>query len=267
MQCAYGVFALLIDLDYRNEAVLGEIERLWRDLSPTWQWWPRNPYQAEYSWAVDRLTEACGGLEGRRIMDAGGGRGALQHVLAGMGAAVLNVDVDARPQGSALAAPCDQLRADLEATGLDQGSFDGIISVSSIEHNPWEKILAVVRHLLGLLKPGAPLVLTVPAGEVRQWIPAGGWPEPHQAGWPCCYLFDAEAMAELVLAVRDLAEPVSSLGNPSEQYRTAWRVGFADMQVNSPPQSRYPYLSAGLVLRRLAPDPAPPSKIRRRRPR
>ena len=241
---------MLISLDYRNEAVLAEVERLWRDVSPTWQWWPRNPYQAEYSWAVDRIAEACGGLAGRRIMDAGGGRGALQHVLAGMGARVLNVDVEAMPQGSVLAARSEQLCADLEATGLEPGTFDGIAAVSSLEHNPPDKIHRVVRHLLTLLRPGAALVLTVPAAEVRQWIPAGGWPEPRQAGWPCCYLFDSTAAAELMRAVADLADLVepAELGR-WQVYRKAWREQHADT-ANSPPQSRYPYLSAGLVLRR-----------------
>jgi SAM-dependent methyltransferase len=243
---------MLIRLDYRNEAVLREIERLWNAASPSWRWWPRNPYQAEYSWAFDVLEAALGGsrLAGLKVMDAGGGCGAFQHVLARAGADVLNVDVEAKAHVSGAGAPTRQLSADLEQTGLEVGSFDGIVSVSSVEHNAWEKLVRVVRHLLSLLKPGGPLVLTFPMAETRRWVPDGGWTGPGQQGWPRCYLFDQDAVKELAEKVIDLAEPCWSPLPPLLDYRSEWQRMHLDMVQNSPPQSVYPYLSGGLVLRR-----------------
>jgi SAM-dependent methyltransferase len=243
---------VLISLDYRNEVVLHEIERLWRSVSPSWAWYRRDPYQSEYSWAFDQLITATGPLAGKTVMDAGGGRGAFQHVLAGVGADVLNVDAEPKPHASTFALPTKQHCAQLDATGLAFGKFDAIVSVSSIEHNEWAAILRIARHLLELLKPGAPLVLTFPTGEQQKWIPEGAWPLPHQKSWPKCFFFDEDSARQLVEHVADLAElkvPTAWLG---DAYASAWRAQHLDMVTNSPVQSRYPYLSGGLVLVRRA---------------
>jgi SAM-dependent methyltransferase len=239
---------MLIPVGYRNEQVLSDVEKLWKNAHPKWNWKTPNPYQAEYSWAVDRLVEAMGSLSTKKrkktVMDAGGGRGALQHVIAAMGASVLNVDAEASPHASKIAEPTEQLRAQLDATGLEPGSFDGIVAVSAIEHNEWKAILRIVRHLVRLLKPRAPLVLTFPCVEKRAWIPAGGWPLPRQAGWPACYLFDENAARELVAHVEDEADLDKGSVWLGDGYAEAWKKQRAVATYE------YPYLSAGLVLRR-----------------
>jgi SAM-dependent methyltransferase len=239
---------MLISLDYRNETVLSSIEKLWRSVAPTWAWPRRDPYQAEYSWAFDQLMASVdGSLAGKKVMDAGGGGGAFQHVVAAAGADVLNVDVIPTLHKSKFAVPTKQHCAALDATELEEGSFDGIVSVSSIEHNEWSGILNIARHLLGLLKPGAALVLTFPAGEYEQWIPEGSWPLPHQAKWPKCYFFDEACARRLVAHVADLAELKTPARWFGEEYKAIWRDQHKDMITNSRPQARYPYLSAGLV--------------------
>jgi len=249
---------MLIPLDYANEAVLAEVEALWTAVRPAWYWPPRHPYAAEYSWALDQLHAALGAdLTGLRIIDAGGGRNAVQHLLAarvGPAGEAINVDLSAEAMSPRFAAPTI-LRVDLEDTGLEPGSFDAIVSVSAIEHNPWTKIVSVVRHLLGLLRPGSPLIVTVPAMEQRTWFESGGepggWPEPHQATWARCFCFDPTALRELERSVSDLGALTVPDTLPRWQaYRRAWRAQHADMMEHIVERCRFPYLSAGFVMRK-----------------
>jgi len=243
----------LIPLDYRSEQVLEEHERIWAPLRPGWRWPRRHPLTAEYSWVCDRLAEhlQCRPNEAR-VMDAGGGQGSMQHYLAEHYRMAWNVDVDPLCiHGQTSEALL--LKADLENLGsvpsLIPGTFDGIVAVSSIEHNPWRKILRIVRELLGMLREGAPLVVTVPAFEHRTYYPPGGWPDPWQA-WPECYLFDGDAFRELVQSVEDVSDLVGPAILDGEFYRREWRWLHADARENSPVECRRPYLSLGFVLRR-----------------
>ena len=241
---------MLILPDYRNEAVLAEIEAAWRLGRPQWSWPRRHPYQAEYSWAWDRLAEGMGRIgPDVRVVDAGGGWGAFQNVLAATGAAVWNVDIEPAALAHALARVTHR-KADLEDTGLLAGAYDGVVAVSSIEHNAWEKVLRVVRHLVGLLRPGGVFVATVPAARERVWYPAGGWPKPYSS-YPQAYLFDGEAVAEVGRAVRELAAMECPVVTQPGAYRAEWDATMADVQANSPFAALRPYLSMGFVLRRL----------------
>lgn len=239
---------MLIPLDYRSEGVLTAHERIWRSVRPDWIWPARHPYTSEYAWACDRLMERV--MRPARVMDAGGGGGSMQHFLAETFGECWNVDVTPRHLHTSLA-PSFLVTSDLERIeGLQPASFDGILSASALEHNPWPKFLRVVRNLLELIKPGGPLVATVPAFERRAYYPTGGWPGAGQEAWPECLLFDRDSIMELADAVADIAVLEEPIIQPPEEYREQWREMHADMMANSPEGSRYPYLSLGFVLRR-----------------
>jgi len=243
---------MLIPLDYRNEGILRHHERIWRKVRPGWEWPARHGYTSEYSWACDHLAAYVQQPHREaRVMDAGGGCGSMQHVLAECYGECVNVDVNPRHLHPDCT-PSILIQGDLEDTPmLEPGSFDGIVAISSIEHNPWDKIVRIVRNLLTLLKPGAPLVVTVPAFEVATYYAEGEWPEPHQKAWPECFNFDVDSFRELFSITNDMAMVAEPSGLPhAEIYRAQWRVIHDDMMTNSEPVSQAPYLSTGFVLRR-----------------
>ena len=128
-------------------------------------------------------------------------------------------------------------------TGIEPASFDAVISVSSIEHNSWDHILRIVDHLADLLKPGAPLFFTVPAGEKRAWYPGGEFPGHKQ--FPQVYLFDAEAFREIELVLQHRGQLTVPLLSDTE-YRKQWKEMKKD-QESFPGGHVMPYLSAGFA--------------------
>lgn len=245
---------MLIPLDYRDEKILRIHEQCWQRTGRNdWHWPARHPYTSEYSWACTMLAYylQCPPKQAK-IMDAGGGDGSMQHYLATRYCECWNVDVKPRHLHASLPASI-LITSDLEETAdLQPAAFDGILSASALEHNTWPKIIRIVRNLLSLLRPKAPLVVTVPALDVRHYYPYRGWPEPVQAEWPECYLFDAAAFREVRNAVADLADWITPAIPDDATYRAQWRAQHEDMMKNSLPQCQYPYLSTGFVLRRIA---------------
>jgi len=241
---------MLIPLDYRVEDVLQQHAVIREKRRPGYKWPDRWPYTAEYSWACEKLaTYVQQPHDKARVMDAGGGQSSMQHFLAENYGEAVNVDVKPGHHHQDCITRATLIQSDLEDTPmLDPGSFDGILSLSAIEHNDWDKILRIVRNLLSLLKPGAPLVVTVPAFEVATYYQQGEWPEPHQS-WPEQFNFDADAFRDLFAAVEDLATVAEPTDLPdTEAYREQAREFYDDIQTNSLPSARRPYLSAGFVL-------------------
>ena len=60
---------------------------------------------------------------------------------------------------------------------IPDNSLDGIVAVSSLEHNTPEGLQAVVQELMRVLKPGAPLLATLGAARDEDWwhTPSSGW--------------------------------------------------------------------------------------------
>lgn len=60
---------------------------------------------------------------------------------------------------------------------LPQASFDAVVAVSALEHNPPENLRPVVQELMRMLKPGGKLLATLCAGQDRDWYhePSQGW--------------------------------------------------------------------------------------------
>lgn len=70
-----------------------------------------------------------------------------------------------------------------ELVDLSSGSFDAVVAVSALEHNPPDNLPAVVQELMRVLKPGGLLLATLGAARDKDW-----YHEPSQ-GW--CYTADS----------------------------------------------------------------------------
>jgi SAM-dependent methyltransferase len=62
-------------------------------------------------------------------------------------------------------------------TELPDASFDYIVSVSSLEHNPSNVLQVIVEELMRVLKPGGYLLATLGASSEEDWFhePSRGW--------------------------------------------------------------------------------------------
>ena len=100
-----------------------------------------------------------------KILDAGGGHGALQFLLARKHK-VWNMDRN--DYADEIAELCqitgtdvNFVQGELRRTEFANGFFDCIISCSALEHNPFEELKKVVAELDRTLKPGGKLVMTL----------------------------------------------------------------------------------------------------------
>ncbi len=242
---------MLIPLDYVDDRQddVDSLADLFSAARPSFQWpRKRHLYAIEYIWTIDRLREWLPTLEGMTILDAGGGAGALQAHLAIAGAQVINISRSAnRLRGTTrtgvVIPEVDCRQGQLIDTGLELASLDAAAAVSSIEHNPWEDIVGIVRHILERLKEGAPFVVTVPVQRERRWFPAGSlYPHP-------VYMWDPHALADLAGEVDDLATLETGALPDAADWVNDWNRTKRTMD-SYPGGHRCPYLSGGFVFRR-----------------
>ncbi len=115
------------------------------------------------------ITELLGEVDGRQVLDAGCGDGALARTLARHGASVVGLDADSSMVEAARRAAAD---AGLEATFVagelarlpfPDASFDVVVAVTVLCFVP--DATASIRELVRVLRPGGRLVL----GELGRW--------------------------------------------------------------------------------------------------
>lgn len=248
---------LPLDLGEAHPDILDEFADIYRlRYGPTWTWHPpRHLYGVEYAWIVKTITKLLGGLNGKQLMDAGGGSSALSAFLALRGAAMTVVDrfpeppVGQLPDGRVIP-PIKAVTEDLLQAVPQQDELDGIVSCSAIEHNPWSNIVQITRNLLLRLKPGAPLIVTVPAGRSHIYYGPGGWPEPYRSmNYLECYLWDHATLHELARAVGDLGVLLDTPILTTGAYQEEWDRLHSEME-NHPGSYQAPYLSMGFVFQR-----------------
>ena len=243
---------MLIPLDFgeNRPALLAEIADIFTAWRPEWKWSrKRHLYGVEYVWVLETVRNLIGDFDKKRILDAGGGIGALQYLMALRGAEVVNVSLGGggRIHGttnSGVEVPRVMIiGGDMETVDLPKESLDAVVSVSSIEHNPWEKILNIIRNLVTLLKPGAPLVFTVPAGWEEGWFPRGEF--PGRPNFPDTYLFDRESFQ----GIKNILKPhgiVNTWIPDMSAYKIMWDTMKQEME-EFPGGHVCPYLAAGFV--------------------
>lgn len=233
---------MLLEVDLpETPAIEAEVGAKIRTRHPSWPGWiPGHWYAREYTWI---LTE-CGDVTGLRCLDAGGALSPISAILSDRGAAAVVV-VDLRlPRPYPARGPIVTLVADLQDTGLEPGSFDLIVSPSSIEHNGWDAQVRIVRHLLELLRPGGRLLVTLPAVPTREERY-----EPDLQGKGPVYLWSHAAARRMRDAVRVLGELETPLRrNPD--YDREWRRIDAEQRALSPQLPGFPYQSLALAWRR-----------------
>lgn len=109
---------------------------------------------------VMELIHSMGPANGRRVLDAPLGPGALAHALVDLGWNVSGADIDLE-QSAHLDGKVDRKLANLnEPFPFDDESFDLVTSLEGIEHV--ENHFHVLREMGRVTKPGAHLIITTP---------------------------------------------------------------------------------------------------------
>jgi SAM-dependent methyltransferase len=64
-----------------------------------------------------------------------------------------------------------------ELVDVADNSFDAVVAVSALEHNPSDDLLQVVAELMRVLKPGGQLLATLGSAKEQDWFhePSQGW--------------------------------------------------------------------------------------------
>lgn len=240
-----------------------------------WSWgeWKLHPYGTEYAWIIDQAAPFLS--EGACVLDAGGGQGCLQGYLSLVHKAqVVNVSEGGEyfpfPDISRLTSlntygnpvPITQIADDLltfkasQHRGTPKGfeAFDCVVAASSIEHNPIEKIIGIIRNLLSQMRAGAPFIASVPVGLNAGWYDGG---PDRLPGTPIysTYLFSPETLRLISEQVKDLAYMIHPNAIPAdEDYKRLWHAQ-KDLIKQNP--SLFPgnfvlgnYVSGGFVLLR-----------------
>jgi len=112
---------------------------------------------------TDDFPGLLNALEGRRIVDFGCGLGHQAVVLAHHGAEVLALDIDPAflAQGRRLAAlegVEDRIRFAAAPLDADLGTYDGVLSINSMEH--FSEPESILGSMVSLLRPGGQLLVS-----------------------------------------------------------------------------------------------------------
>ena len=140
-------------------------------------WWdPAGP--AAILHAINRprvgfYLQELGGLEGRRVLDAGCGGGLVARELAAAGAEVVGVDRSLGSLGVARRAVRGHFRpaqGRLERLPFAAGSFDAVVAADVLEHLP--DLPAAVAELARVLAPGGSFLFDTVNRTPWSWFTA-----------------------------------------------------------------------------------------------
>lgn len=110
-----------------------------------------------------RVRSAFGDLAGKRLLEVGSGRGLLLHRLQQAGARA--VGIDANPEATRASVAANSVTASAHDLPFDDASFDGIVSVHTIEHLP--KIDDALAEMVRVVRPGGRILVIYPAEPVQ----------------------------------------------------------------------------------------------------
>jgi len=108
------------------------------------------------------LDRFVGPGKDRRVLDVGCGAGNMAHHLAHYGH-VVGVDNATRPLAVARARGLDVREGKAQSLPFDDGEFDLVALLDTVEHVPDDEEAAVFLECARVLKPGGRLLVTAPA--------------------------------------------------------------------------------------------------------
>ena len=220
----------------RYVLILKELSKIFEGIYKKPHIWRKfQPYSNEYPWAINELTRILGDIKGKEMMEGGGGQGGTLYYFGNKGANVTNLSHG----GAAPGKNVTHIQGDMAIRNLGSNKFDSILCLSSIEHNPWEKIKKIFLNLVDMAKPGAPLVFTVPIGKIRKWFPENTFKPPK---FPSLYLFNPEAVQELA----SLTGKVTLVTKFSPNYNKLYDNMMKQLK-STPGSINHGYLSGGFT--------------------
>lgn len=123
-------------------------------------------YHWDYPWVVESLLGKFGDLKGKKILDAGAGKGVLQFYLSKLGAEVYSLDINPYKEFVEKINPGIKFTQgnfvdSFENFPYEENFFDAIISVSVLEHLlPYNVKQASKNFGRALKKDGSLLITT-----------------------------------------------------------------------------------------------------------
>ncbi|MEX2562741.1 MAG: class I SAM-dependent methyltransferase [Nitriliruptoraceae bacterium] len=110
-----------------------------------------------------RVRSAFGDLAGMRLLEVGSGRGLLLRRLQHAGADAFGID--ANPEAARASVAANSLTGRAHDLPFADASFDGIVSVHTIEHLPM--LDDALAEMVRVVRPGGRILLIYPAEPVR----------------------------------------------------------------------------------------------------
>lgn len=143
------------------------------------RWWRPNgefrPLHDINPLRVRFITEGCGNLSGRRILDVGCGGGILSEALARQGAQVTGIDMGEATIGAAQAhAEGQTLSLEYRVISIEAlaeeapGQFDVVTCMEMLEHVPDPE--SIVAACSKLVKPGGDLFFSTLNRHPKAWL-------------------------------------------------------------------------------------------------
>ena len=113
------------------------------------------------------------------VLDAGCGTGRDLQALSAAGFRAVGMDLSAGMLAEAAAASTPLVRSDLRRLGFASATFDGVWACASLVHLDAVAMAAALSELARVVRPQAPLYVTVKAGADDE-----GWADsPHGRRW------------------------------------------------------------------------------------
>jgi 2-polyprenyl-6-hydroxyphenyl methylase/3-demethylubiquinone-9 3-methyltransferase len=123
---------------------------------------------------LDWIDQACGGLDGKRVVDVGCGGGILTEAMAARGAVTLGIDLGGKALGvarlhrleSGAAVEYRLVAAEVLATEMP-GAFDVVTCMELLEHVP--DPASIVAACAALVRPGGTVVISTISRNLKAY--------------------------------------------------------------------------------------------------
>lgn len=131
-------------------------------------------YCLDYSWIVIRLQELLGDLTGKKILDAGCGKGVLQFYLKKLGADVYSCDINdytkqLQTYNKDVKFTCCNFSDERQFIPFNDNFFDAVVCVSVLEHMLPFHAQWSCQNFAKLIKKGGYVLITTDLYKYRMY--------------------------------------------------------------------------------------------------